>query len=61
MNEKKAKARQKQMDASVYRLNISYLSEKKFGVFPTLGKDVKREVNICPLLEALKGQILQLL
>ena len=61
MSEKKAKSKQNQMNASVYRLNISYLSEKKFGIFPILGKDVRRKPNLSPLLQALKAQILQLL
>ena len=49
------------MFASIYRLNISYLSSEKFGKFPILGKDVKRQAQFSPQLETLKGQVLQLL
>ena len=56
-----SKSRAKQVDASIYRLNISYLSEKKFGKFPILGKNVKRQLSLSPSLESLKAQILQLL
>ena len=61
MTERKPKSRQYQMNASIFRLNISYLSENKFGKFPILGKDVKREPNLCPLLEGLKAEVLELL
>ena len=51
----------KRYEAGIYRLVISYLSVKKFGVFPVLGKNVKREPNLSPNLEALKSQILELI
>ena len=51
----------KRVNASTYRLNISYLSANQFGKFPILGKDVKREPNLSPKLDALKGQVLDLL
>ena len=47
--------------STVYRLNISFLHEDVFGKFPVLGKDVKRQLNICPKLDLLKGRILQLI
>lgn len=61
MSTKKGKTKQKRWTSSVYRLNISYLSEKKFGTHPILGKKVKRQLNISPNLEVLKRQILQLI
>ena len=56
-----AKTKTKQMAAAIYRINISYLSEKSFGKFPVLGKGVKRQPNLCPALDALKAQILEVL
>ena len=56
-----SKSRSKQVVASIYRINISYLSEKKFGKFPILGKDTKRQFNISPKLEALKRHVLELI
>lgn len=49
------------MAASIYRLNISYLSNNVFGKFSVLGKNVKRQLHISPKLEALKSQILELI
>ena len=46
---------------TVYRLNISYLSENKFGKFPVLGKDTKRQLNLSPKLEVLKASVLELI
>lgn len=51
----------KRREATIFRLNISYLSEIKFGKHQILGKNVKRDVNISPELEALKGQVLLLI
>lgn len=51
----------KRIDATVFRVNVSYLSEKKFGKFPILGKDVKRQENVSTKLDALKRNILELL
>lgn len=50
-----------QMAASIYRLNISYLSEQNFGTSPALGKEVKRQPNLSPALEALKARVLELI
>lgn len=50
---------QKQYTASVYRLNISYLKQSVFGVFPVLGKNTLREPNLSPGLEALKTRVLE--
>ena len=61
MNEKKVKSKTKQWDSSIYRLNISYLSEKKFGKFQILGKNTQREPNLSPDLQALKHRVLQLI
>ena len=57
----KSKRKSKQKDAPIYRLNISYLCEKKFGTHPILGKDAKRQPNISPQLETLKNQVLELI
>ena len=46
---------------TVFRLNISFLRQDIFGVFPILGKNVKREPNLSPKLEALKGSVLELI
>lgn len=56
-----SKQRDKRYNVSIYRLNISYLSSEKFGIFPILGKNVKRKPNISPKLEALKQHILELI
>lgn len=55
------KSKTKQMAASIYRLNISYLSAEKFGKFEVLGKNVKRRPNLSPALEGLKGRVLELI
>ena len=57
----KDKKKTKQWDAAVYRLNISYLSEKKFGRFEVLGKNKKRKPGSSPGLQSLKNEVLQLL
>lgn len=49
------------MQASIYRLNISYLSAKRFGTFQVLGKDVKRQPKLSPALEDLKNAVLELI
>ena len=56
-----AKQRSKQYTKSVFRLNVSYLNQELFGIFPILGKDAKRDKNVSPKLDALKRQILQLI
>ena len=61
MDRLKTKRKDNRKEASIYRLNISYLSEIKFGKFQILGKDVKRELNLSPKLDQLKAQILELL
>ena len=48
-----------QLEARIFRLNISYLSENVFGRFPILGKKEKRELNLSPKLELLKQQTLE--
>ena len=45
--------------ATLYRVNISYLSRARFGVHPVLDKGVKRPVGACPALDALKRSVLQ--
>lgn len=50
-----------QKKGSVFRLNISYLSEKKFGRHPVLGKNEKRPMNQSVELQQLKKQVLDLL
>ena len=46
-----------QLQASIYRLNISYLTG--YGTFQILGKDTKRMIGRCPELDSLKSQVLQ--
>lgn len=56
-NKPKNKGKLLRFQASIYRLNISYLAG--YGPFQILGKDVKRTLNLCPQLDKLKGQVLQ--
>ena len=46
-----------QFQASIYRLNVSYLTGH--GTFQILGKDTKRPMDVSPSLDALKAQVLQ--
>ena len=50
-----------QLQASVFRLNISYLSGAVFGTWISYGKKQKREPGVSPKLEELKRHVLELL
>lgn len=49
--------KQVQFQASIYRLNISYLTG--YGTFQILGKNTKRTPDLCPELDSLKSQVIQ--
>lgn len=54
----KSSSNRKRSFASIYRINISYLSSKKFGTFQALGKNTKRAPDVSPSLDALKVSVL---
>lgn len=51
----------KRLNSSIFRLNISYLSEREFGKFSISSKNLKREVNTSIKLDQLKQKVLDLL
>ena len=56
-NRKADASKIKEYSSSIYRLNISYLTE--FGIFPTLSVGTKRKLNVSPRLQDLKHQVLK--